>query len=41
MQHLKLPHYVDFQSELEMVRKMRREIAMAAQSPEGANAADD
>jgi alpha-D-ribose 1-methylphosphonate 5-triphosphate synthase subunit PhnI len=27
VQHLKLPHYVDFQSELEMVRKMRREIA--------------
>ncbi|MEC7570683.1 MAG: carbon-phosphorus lyase complex subunit PhnI, partial [Pseudomonadota bacterium] len=41
VQHLKLPHYVDFQSELEMVRKMRQEIAMAAQPPEGANAADD
>ena len=27
VQHLKLPHYVDFQSELELVRKMRREIA--------------
>lgn len=26
VQHLKLPHYVDFQSELELVRKMRREI---------------
>ncbi len=25
VQHLKLPHYVDFQSELELVRKMRRE----------------
>jgi alpha-D-ribose 1-methylphosphonate 5-triphosphate synthase subunit PhnI len=24
VQHLKLPHYVDFQSELELVRKMRR-----------------
>jgi alpha-D-ribose 1-methylphosphonate 5-triphosphate synthase subunit PhnI len=23
VQHLKLPHYVDFQSELELVRKMR------------------
>ena len=26
VQHLKLPHYVDFQSELELVRKMRRQI---------------
>ncbi|WP_282604391.1 carbon-phosphorus lyase complex subunit PhnI [Pelagibius sp. Alg239-R121] len=25
VEHLKLPHYVDFQSELELVRKMRRE----------------
>ncbi|MCR6476811.1 carbon-phosphorus lyase complex subunit PhnI [Variovorax sp. ZS18.2.2] len=25
VQHLKLPHYVDFQSELELVRKMRKE----------------
>ena len=23
VQHLKLPHYVDFQSELELVRRMR------------------
>jgi alpha-D-ribose 1-methylphosphonate 5-triphosphate synthase subunit PhnI len=23
LQHLKLPHYVDFQSELELVRKLR------------------
>ncbi|MFT6558926.1 carbon-phosphorus lyase complex subunit PhnI [Sneathiella sp.] len=34
VEHIKLPHYVDFQSELELVRKMRREIeqsgAMAA-----------
>lgn len=27
MQHLKLPHYVDFQSELELVRKMRAAAA--------------
>jgi alpha-D-ribose 1-methylphosphonate 5-triphosphate synthase subunit PhnI len=27
VQHLKLPHYVDFQSELELVRRMRAEIA--------------
>jgi alpha-D-ribose 1-methylphosphonate 5-triphosphate synthase subunit PhnI len=30
VQHLKLPHYVDFQSELELVRKMRK--AQAADS---------
>ena len=27
VEHLKLPHYVDFQAELEMVRRMRAEIA--------------
>ncbi len=27
VQHLKLPHYVDFQSELELVRKMRKTAA--------------
>jgi alpha-D-ribose 1-methylphosphonate 5-triphosphate synthase subunit PhnI len=27
VQHLKLPHYVDFQSELELVREMRQAIA--------------
>ncbi|PLX38255.1 MAG: carbon-phosphorus lyase complex subunit PhnI [Hyphomicrobiales bacterium] len=27
VEHLKLPHYVDFQSELELVRRMRREFA--------------
>ncbi|MBC7738742.1 MAG: carbon-phosphorus lyase complex subunit PhnI [Candidatus Saccharibacteria bacterium] len=27
LEHIKLPHYVDFQAELEMVRKMRREAA--------------
>ncbi|MCG8594395.1 MAG: carbon-phosphorus lyase complex subunit PhnI [Kiloniellales bacterium] len=26
VEHLKLPHYVDFQSELELVRKLRREL---------------
>jgi alpha-D-ribose 1-methylphosphonate 5-triphosphate synthase subunit PhnI len=25
VQHLKLPHYVDFQSELELIRALRRE----------------
>ena len=27
LEHIKLPHYVDFQAELEMIRKMRREAA--------------
>ncbi len=35
VEHLKLPHYVDFQSELELVRKMRRE-AEAAENHERA-----
>jgi alpha-D-ribose 1-methylphosphonate 5-triphosphate synthase subunit PhnI len=35
VQHLKLPHYVDFQSELVMVREMRRRAA-AAQKAEAA-----
>lgn len=30
LEHIKLPHYVDFQSELELIRKLRAE-AMAAQ----------
>lgn len=29
VEHLKLPHYVDFQSELELVRRMRAEIEAA------------
>lgn len=35
LEHIKLPHYVDFQSELELVRKMRRE-AGASQTREAA-----
>lgn len=35
VQHLKLPHYVDFQSELELIRKLR-----ASYAPEGAEAAE-
>ena len=31
VQHLKLPHYVDFQAELELVRKLRQAHAEAAQ----------
>jgi alpha-D-ribose 1-methylphosphonate 5-triphosphate synthase subunit PhnI len=30
LEHIKLPHYVDFQSELELVRKIRREAETAA-----------
>ncbi len=29
LEHIKLPHYVDFQSELELVRKLRREASGA------------
>ena len=35
LEHIKLPHYVDFQSELELVRKLRRE-AGAEQAQEAA-----
>ena len=35
LEHIKLPHYVDFQSELALVRKMRAE-AMAAERKEAA-----
>lgn len=31
VEHLKLPHYVDFQSELETIRRMRREVEAALQ----------
>ncbi len=33
VEHLKLPHYVDFQSELGLLRKLRREFAEAEASP--------
>lgn len=36
VEHIKLPHYVDFQSELELVRRMRKE-----QGVEAANSQDD
>ncbi len=35
LEHIKLPHYVDFQSELELVRKLRRQ-AEAGQTQEAA-----
>ncbi|MEO0746533.1 MAG: carbon-phosphorus lyase complex subunit PhnI, partial [Pseudomonadota bacterium] len=31
LEHIKLPHYVDFQSELELVRKLRREASVPQQ----------
>ena len=33
VEHLKLPHYVDFQSELGLLRKMRKEFREAADAP--------
>ena len=30
VEHLKLPHYVDFQSELGLLRKLRQEFSEAA-----------
>ncbi len=32
VEHLKLPHYVDFQSELQLIRKLREETAAAAEA---------
>ncbi|PSL17521.1 carbon-phosphorus lyase complex subunit PhnI [Shimia abyssi] len=40
LEHIKLPHYVDFQSELELIRKLRREAEAAAQ-PGDAKSRDD
>lgn len=34
LEHIKLPHYVDFQSELELVRKLRHEVAARTAPPE-------
>ena len=36
VEHLKLPHYVDFQSELELVRRMRREAEARGENLEAA-----
>jgi alpha-D-ribose 1-methylphosphonate 5-triphosphate synthase subunit PhnI len=35
VEHLKLPHYVDFQAELTLVRRMRAEVAARKQSTPG------
>jgi alpha-D-ribose 1-methylphosphonate 5-triphosphate synthase subunit PhnI len=34
VEHLKLPHYVDFQSELGLVRRLRQDFADAAEQPD-------
>jgi alpha-D-ribose 1-methylphosphonate 5-triphosphate synthase subunit PhnI len=36
VEHLKLPHYVDFQSELENVRRLQREVAQTTERAEAA-----
>ena len=30
LEHIKLPHYVDFQSELELIRRLRAEASAEA-----------
>ncbi|NSY39937.1 carbon-phosphorus lyase complex subunit PhnI [Leisingera sp. ANG59] len=40
LEHIKLPHYVDFQSELELVRKLRREAAQLAETLAAKEAAE-
>lgn len=40
VQHLKLPHYVDFQSELELVRRLRAKHAAQSASADGAHSND-
>ncbi|MDP5086243.1 MAG: carbon-phosphorus lyase complex subunit PhnI [Yoonia sp.] len=34
LEHIKLPHYVDFQSELELIRKLRREATQMQEAAE-------
>jgi alpha-D-ribose 1-methylphosphonate 5-triphosphate synthase subunit PhnI len=34
LEHIKLPHYVDFQSELELVRKLRAEATALQEAAE-------
>ncbi|GGX43184.1 hypothetical protein GCM10007385_08830 [Tateyamaria omphalii] len=36
LEHIKLPHYVDFQSELELIRKLRREATSCHRQQEAA-----
>ena len=41
VEHLKLPHYVDFQGELELIRKLRQEHEERAAAPSSVTAAPD
>jgi len=38
VEHLKLPHYVDFQAELELLRRLRREQEERSRAPQAAGA---
>ena len=40
VEHLKLPHYVDFQSELGLLRKLRKEFAEVNETPPMREAAE-
>jgi alpha-D-ribose 1-methylphosphonate 5-triphosphate synthase subunit PhnI len=40
VEHLKLPHYVDFQAELELLRTLRREAEMASSNTQMSEAAE-
>ena len=40
VEHLKLPHYVDFQAELGLVRRLRADFARAADEADVAEAAE-
>ena len=40
VEHIKLPHYVDFQGELELVRRMRAEVLERLAKADAADAAD-
>lgn len=35
LEHIKLPHYVDFQAELELIRRLRREAEAAREAAAG------
>ena len=37
VQHLKLPHYIDFQAELNLIRKLRRDYEQRRKTPERAD----
>ena len=41
VQHLKLPHYIDFQAELNLIRRLRREAAETSEKNSGINETPD